>query len=82
MKKLDILQVPLHKYKSLEPLGTKRKFWFQDDNDNLMKLFKIGRANTGENWVEVVVAEICKLLNIPHAKYEFAKWDNKYNFCS
>ncbi|MEA3387290.1 MAG: phosphatidylinositol kinase [Patescibacteria group bacterium] len=77
MKKLDIIEVPLHKYESLEPLGTKRKFWFQDDNDNLMKLFKIGRPNTGENWVEVVVAEICKLLNIPHAKYEFAKWNNK-----
>jgi len=77
MKKLNIIEVPLHKYESIEPLGTKRKFWFYDDNDNSKKLFKRGRPNTGENWVEVVVAEICNLLNIPHAKYEFAIWDEK-----
>ena len=75
MRKLNIFKIPLHKYESLEPLGTKRKFWFQDDDDdNFMKMFKIGRPNTGENWVEVVVAEICSLLHIPHAKYEFATW--------
>ncbi len=77
MKKLNITEVPLYKYESIEPLGTKRKFWFQDDNDNVKKLFKIGRPNTGENWVEVVVAEICNLLNIPHAKYKFAIWNEK-----
>lgn len=77
MEKLNIIKVPLHKYESIEPLGTKRKFWFRDDNDNLKKLFKIGRLNTGENWVEVVVAELCNLLNIPHAKYEFAIWNGK-----
>lgn len=77
MKKLDVIKIPLHKYESLEQLGTKRKFWFKDDADNKMKLFKIGRENTGENWVEVVTSEICTLLNIPHAKYEFAVWNNK-----
>ncbi len=77
MKKLHIIEVPLHKYESIEPLGTKRKFWFHDDNDNFKKLFKIGIPNTGENWVEVVVAELCNLLNIPHAKYEFAIWNEK-----
>jgi len=77
MKKFDIIEVPLYKYESLEPLGTKRKFWFRDDSDNLKKLFKVGRPNTGENWVEVVVAEICELLNIPHATYQFAKWNDK-----
>ena len=77
MEKLNITEIPLHKNESIEPLGTKRKFWFNDDNDNLKKLFKIGRPNTGENWVEVVVAEICELLTIPHAKYEFAIWNKK-----
>lgn len=77
MEKLNIIEVPSHKYESLEPLGTKRKFWFQDDDDSLKKLFKIGRPNTGENWVEVVVAEICQLLNIPHAQYQFAIWNEK-----
>lgn len=75
MKQLNIINVPLHKYESIEPLGTKRKFWFHDDKDNLEKLFKIGRTNTGENWAEVVVAELCNLLEIPHAKYEFAVWN-------
>ncbi len=77
MKELDIFEIPLHKNESLEPLGTKRKFWFYDDNDNCNKLFKEGRPNTGENWVEVVVAELCNLLDIPHAKYEFAIWNKK-----
>ena len=77
MKKLNITKISLHKYESIEPLGTKRKFWFYDDDDNIKKLFKIGRPNTGENWVEVVVAEICQLLSIPHAEYEFAIWNEK-----
>ena len=76
MKKFEIIEVPIFKYESLEQLGSKRKFWFHDDTDDLMKLFKIGRDKTGENWVEVVVSDLCELLYIPHAKYHFAKWDN------
>ena len=33
-----------------EQLGTKEKYWFRINNDPY--LFKIGRANTGENWSE------------------------------
>ncbi len=77
MKKFTVVDIPDYKYEALEPLGTKRKFWFTNDSDNIKYLFKIGRENTGENWVEVVVAEICKLLNIPHANYQFATWQNK-----
>lgn len=76
LEKFTIFEIPLHKYESLEQLGTKRKFWFQDDVDKKFKLFKIGRPGTGENWVEVVVANICELLEIPHAKYEFARWND------
>ena len=76
MDKFVIFEIPSHKYESLEQLGTKRKFWFRDDSDNKLKLFKIGREKTGENWVEVVVSYICELLDIPHAKYEFATWDH------
>ncbi|MFK5975294.1 MAG: hypothetical protein QM493_02190 [Sulfurovum sp.] len=76
MDKLNIIEIPLYKYEIIEPLGTKYKFWFKDD-DGQMKLFKEGRPNTGENWVEVVVAEICILLDIPHATYKFAVWNNK-----
>ncbi len=76
MEKFEIIDIPEYKYESLEQLGTKRKFWYTDDSDNVKKLFKIGRLNTGENWVEVVVSKICEMLDIPHAKYEFAKWNN------
>ncbi|MDM8559791.1 hypothetical protein [Candidatus Parabeggiatoa sp. HSG14] len=75
-KKFEIIEISIFQHDSIEPLGSKRKFWFENDTDSLKKLFKIGRANTGEDWVEVVVAELCTLLNIPHAKYQFAKWNN------
>jgi hypothetical protein len=76
LEKFTIFEIPFHKYESIEQLGTKSKFWFRDDVDYKLKLFKIGREGTGENWVEVVVAHICKLLDIPHAKYEFARWSD------
>lgn len=60
----------------LEPLGTKTKFWFRDENGRHV-LFKEGRPGTGENWAEKVCCEICRLLNIPHAEYELAKWKNR-----
>lgn len=77
LEKFTIFEIPFHKYESIEQLGTKSKFWFRDDADGKLKLFKIGRAGTGENWVEVVVSHICELLDIPHAKYEFAIWDGQ-----
>ena len=58
-----------------EQLGTKRKFWYRDDKNGLC-LFKEGRPNTGENWAEKVCCELCELLGIPHARYDFAEWRN------
>jgi hypothetical protein len=63
-------------YDEIEQLGTKEKFWFYDE-DNTKKLFKIGRANTGEDWAEKVAYELAELLDIPCAIYEFAKWYDK-----
>jgi len=60
----------------IEQLGTKEKFWFYD-SDGIKKLFKVGRPNTGENWSEKVAFELARLLNIPSARYEFAKWHDK-----
>ena len=51
-----------------EQLETNIKFWFANER----KLYKEGRANTGENWAEVVASRICDLLLIPHAHYDFA----------
>jgi hypothetical protein len=60
----------------IEQLGTKEKFWFYDKN-NIKKLFKIGRPQTGEDWSEKAAFEIGKLLGLPCAIYEFAKWDTR-----
>lgn len=60
----------------IEQLGTKEKFWFYDEND-IKKLFKIGRPGTGENWSEKVAYELAKILNLPCAVYEFAEWNDR-----
>jgi len=58
----------------IEQLGTKTKFWFYDTNGDV-KLFKIGRPGTGENWSEKATSELAKLIGIPCASYDFAIWD-------
>jgi hypothetical protein len=68
-----VIQVPPEAYDLPEQLGTKRKFWYRDEGQRFV-LFKEGRPNTGENWAEKVNCEICGLLALPHALYDFAKW--------
>lgn len=75
MKEFEVKEILKGQKDSLEQLGTKEKFWFIENN--IKKLFKVGLPNSGDNWVEVVVSEICNLLDIPHAKYEFATYANK-----
>jgi hypothetical protein len=65
-----IIEVP-ETAQQLEQLGTKEKFWFRGDDDHLY-LFKYARENTGEDWAEKIAAELCELLDIPHADYELA----------
>lgn len=78
MNNYSIISIIEGEHYAIEYLGTKEKFWFKKDRQEIKQLFKIGRQNTGENWVEVVVAEICQLLDIPHAQYSFAKnWEDK-----
>ena len=68
---LDIRQASVH---SLEQLGAKQKFWISSDHEDVPdSLYKIGRTGTGENWSEKVSCELCNLLGIPHAHYDFAK---------
>lgn len=71
MDKFKVIKLEEKQRNTIEQLGTKEKFWF--DINGINHLFKMGRDNTGEDWVEVVVAEICMLLDIPHAKYSFAE---------
>ncbi|MBT9438629.1 MAG: hypothetical protein GAS50_05505 [Desulfobacterales bacterium] len=68
--------ITIKSYDKLEQLGTKSKFWFYDDSDNVIKLFKIGRPGTGENWSEKASSELAKLLGLPCASYEFAVWED------
>ncbi len=70
-----IIEVPHSSASSLEQLGTKPKFWF--DQDSTQMLWKEGREGTGENWSEVVASELCKLLCIPSADYYFAEHDGR-----
>lgn len=57
---------------SVEPMGTKTKFWF-DHPDYGRCLFKVARPGTGEDWAEKVASEICRELRIPHAEYHLAE---------
>jgi hypothetical protein len=68
-----IIEVPEEAAESTEQLGSKPKFWFADASGQRF-LFKQGRSGTGENWAEKVSAEICALLQIPHASYDLAVW--------
>lgn len=63
----------------LEQLGTKEKFWFFYPHDSINKqLFKYSWKNTGEHWSEKCAAELCHLLQIPHASYELARCNGKF----
>jgi hypothetical protein len=80
-----VITVPDEAGDILEQLGTKPKFWFSDANANRY-LFKLNRSEgedaTGEDWSEKVVSELCELLGLPHAHYEFAMWKNQHGVAS
>lgn len=56
-----------------EPLGSRRKFWYQHPDTRELWLFKYPRLNTGEHWAEKVAAGVASVLGIPHANVELAK---------
>lgn len=60
----------------LEPMGTKRKFWYDDESLGRV-LFKEVREGSGEDWSEKVASELCGIMGIPHAHYELALWNGK-----
>jgi hypothetical protein len=69
-----IIEVPEDATQETEYLGTKFKFWFRQDG--LDCLYKQARINTGEAWSEKMASELCQLLNLPHADYELAIWND------
>ena len=74
--KFRIIEVPNDLFPKLEQMGTKFKFWYKDE-DHGFCLFKEGHPNTGEDWAERVAAELCELLEMPHAIYKLAVWNDR-----
>lgn len=70
-----IVQVPDRASDLPEALGTKFKFWYREGE--VKTLYKEGRSGSGEHWSEKVSAEIAGKLDIPHAHYELAHWQNR-----
>jgi excisionase family DNA binding protein len=63
----------------IEQMGTKEKYWFSRKEEHWYWnskgdefIFKSGREGTGENWAEKIAAELCELLELPHAQYDLA----------
>lgn len=64
-------QVDSGNAEELEPLGTKRKFWFTDAAGRRL-LFKAEERGTGEDWAEKLSCELARWLGLPHVHYELA----------
>jgi hypothetical protein len=57
---------------SPEQLGTKRKYWFTDEQ-NRRVLFKAEQRGTGEDWAEKLACELAGRLGLPHVHYDLAE---------
>jgi len=68
----QVVSVDPARAESLEPLGTKRKFWYRDDKHRRL-LFKAEERGTGEDWAEKIACELAGLLGLPHVSYELAE---------
>lgn len=74
--KFQIIEVPDDVQREQEQMGTKFKFWYLDEQHGYC-LFKEGHPNTGEDWAERIAAKLCELLEMPHAVYKLAVWQNR-----
>src|SRR5438477_3739155 len=66
----SVLRVDSRTAESLEPLGTKPKFWYRVGGTRW--LYKAEERGTGEDWAEKIACELCTLLGLPHVHYELA----------
>lgn len=69
-----VVRVDSRRAEALEPLGTKRKFWYLEGEQRM--LFKAEERGTGEDWAEKIACELCRLLGLPHVHYELAQDEN------
>jgi hypothetical protein len=70
MTEFPTRRVDRSQIQSLEQLGSKRKYWYVEDNRRL--LFKAEDRGTGEDWAEVIACHLCRLLGLPRVEYELA----------
>lgn len=68
-----VIEVPPDAPGVTEAMGSKPKFWFQDEQLGRC-LYKQSRPGGGEDWAEKIACELCKLVGLPHANYELANW--------
>ena len=61
---------------SLEQVGTKEKFWVTIPEFGRC-ICKLPRPGTGEDWSEVIAAELATSLGVPHAKYVLAQYQGQ-----
>ena len=66
----DVFEVPAEASDRNEPMGSRPKFWFARDQGRW--LFKATRPIHGEDWAEVLAAEVADLIGLPHAGYQLA----------
>jgi hypothetical protein len=72
-----VITVPDDAPDVFEQLGTKPKFWFgaAEAERYLFKFIeRNGQPISGVDWSEKVASELCELLGLPHARYDFAVW--------
>jgi hypothetical protein len=67
----SIYRVDRSTFESVEPLGTKPKIWFTNNERRI--LFKAEQRGTGEDWAEKIACHLCELLHMPHVHYELAE---------
>lgn len=67
-----VVRVDPARAQALEPLGTKRKYWYMDDQGRPM-VFKAEERGTGEDWAEKIACELAERLGLPHVVYELAE---------
>ena len=75
-EKFPIFEISPEAPEESEAMGTKEKFWFHHAELGLC-LYKKARQNTGEDWSEKIAAELCQLIQLPHAEYELATFNHE-----
>ncbi len=76
-KPYEVWTVRIGEKSQIEQMGTKPKFWFENEEGAEQFLFKYNRPNTGEDWSEKIAAEIAELIGLPHAVVELAQCENQ-----